>query len=143
MSPTYGRRLRWLQTCQRQQRFQNVQDFLMNERAPDRLSPPHTSFAQNLVTYAGFWNLLKCDLTGSFCLFSAVGTLPTTLQSLSLHCDNGPTEFTLSAFQRFTHFDFLRAKQSSQFFARLYSRQAVYPGRIRFMLHDLLLCTRI
>ena len=96
--------MRWLQARQRQQRFQNIQEFFMKEEiAPDQEVKPYTTFAHNMVTYAGLWNLQKCELTGSFCLLSAVGTLPTTLQSLSLRAKavGPPDEFALSAFLRF------------------------------------------
>ena len=92
---------------QRQQRFQKVQEFVMEEDTPPEGVAPHTTFAQNMVTYAGLWNLQKCDLAGSFCQFSAVGTLPTTLRSLSLHPVYGPPELTSSAFQRFKQLESL------------------------------------
>lgn len=79
-------------------------------------SKPHTIFAQSMVTFAGFWDLQKCDLTGPFCLFSAVGTLPTTLQSLSLHPAYGPREFASSAFRRFSQLECLSLAWSADDF---------------------------
>ena len=108
--------LRWMQAWQRQQRFQNVQEFSMAEDISLYESNPHTTFAQSMVTYAGFWNLQKCDLAGPFCLFSAVGSLPTTLQSLSLHPDYGPREIASSAFQRFSQLEFLTLAWSADDF---------------------------
>ena len=105
--------LRWLQAWQRQQRFRNVQEFFMAKHIAFHESNPHTIFAQSMVTYAGFWNLHKCDLTGRFCLFSAVGTLPTTLRSLSLCPAYGPREFASSAFQRFAQLEFLNLAWSA------------------------------
>ena len=67
----------------------------------------NTSFAQSMLTHAGLWNLQKCELYGSFCLFTAVGTLPITVKALSLHALAGPTDFLLSAFQRFTNLESL------------------------------------
>lgn len=93
--------MRWLQTCQRQGQLELVRDFIMMEHFPWRSEPKtFTPFVQNMLTYAGLWNLLKCDLCGPFCLVTAVGTLPTTITSLSLHPFIGP-RFALSAFQRF------------------------------------------
>ena len=66
--------MRWLQTWQRQGRFQQLQDFIVE---------------------------------GTFCLFSAVGTMPTTIRSLSLHAKVGPPEFALSAFQRIKKLELL------------------------------------
>ena len=81
----------------------------MREDTPPEEATPNTTtnFAQNMVTYAGLWNLQKCDLAGSFCLFSAVGTLPTSLRSLSLHPVYGPPELTSSAFQRYKQLESL------------------------------------
>lgn len=41
-------------------------------------------------------SLWTCHLSGSFCLITAVGTLPTLLQSLLLHADVGPDKYSLS-----------------------------------------------
>lgn len=91
----------WLQTCKKQGQLELVRDFTMMEHFPFSSEPnTFTPFAQNMLTYAGLWNLQKCDLYGPFCLVTAVGTLPTTITSLSLHPLVGPY-FALSAFQRF------------------------------------------
>lgn len=94
--------MRWLQTCKRQGQLELVRDFVMREQFPwpSELKTLYTPFAQNMLTYAGLWNLQKCDLHGPFCLVTAVGTLPTTITSLSLHPFIGPP-FALSAFHRF------------------------------------------
>ena len=94
--------IRWLQTWHKQGRLQQVQNLVLEETVPPKYNKRKSWFSQNVIICAGLWNLRSCSLNGPFCVESAVGLLPTSLQNLSLCPKSGPEDFCLSAFQRFT-----------------------------------------
>lgn len=97
--------IRWLQRLQQRGCLKNWREARLHCIAhSEQLNP----LAQGFMMLAGSYRLTKCDLSGSFCLVTALGLLPTSLSSLELWPWTGPAINHMSAFKRFTTLKGLR-----------------------------------
>lgn len=79
-----------------------LHDFQENYGDKYQKDDPSFKFAEAVISLSMTWNLQTCELQGPFCLNSAVGKLPNSIQMLHMLPHAGPSETHLSDLSRFS-----------------------------------------